>query len=449
VVLPQFLPDFSRTQANDVQLYTAYIRFSNIVNLCQSLQMVSNSREQGDGHWRCRTIRVVKLGKTRPVTSLTPGRRRAIEVLLAGAIVACTLFLEVVPASGVISSWRVERVVGNGEAIADISCYSASRCVGVSIGSSQVSLSKDDGAHWSALRGPREASLGFTSLDCVKPAVCFATVVLGSLAPGGGAVLESVDGGHHWRVDLSRAKPKDPNYRMNDVSCVGANSCLVTGTTGATGFIFFTRDGGREWNNSRLAVQPAHGVINGATCVTTTQCLAGQGAGAYVYRSLNGGRDWTIVRPPPTFTSYESEKGVLTGISALSCGSAKFCVAGGFIAQTQLQGTTEPFSWVSHDGGITWSFTQPFAATGAKSPSAISIGAISCTSALACELGLSYGYIYSTSNGGVTWVRDLGAPDADSNVLSLACVEPTRCIGSVISNFPSHKLFEGSLWIHP
>lgn len=378
------------------------------------------------------------------MTSRGHHRQLASLALLVGAVVIAAMSLA--SASGA-PTWNVEPVVGNGQALVGVSCLSAVRCVGVSIGSRQVSISSDGGERWRALLGPDSAALGFTALDCVAPTTCFATVVLGALSPGGGAVVKSVDGGHHWRVVLRKPKPKDPAYRFNDVSCIDASSCLVTGTTGSKGFIFFTRDGGREWKSARLPSQPALGTINGVTCATVSRCFAAQGAKAVIYRSLDGGQDWSLESPPSTFTPYEREKGVLTGINALSCGSASFCVAGGFIAQTQLQGTTEPFKWVTRDGGNTWSFVQPFAATGAKSPAAISVGAISCTSSLDCELGLSYGYIYSTRDGGASWVRDTTAPRADANVLSLTCVATSRCIASVISNFPSKKLFEGSLWI--
>lgn len=382
------------------------------------------------------------------MTSWHLGRLIARLTILVGVLTMVIFPLSLWPAgaSGV-STWHVERVVGNGEALIDVSCTGAENCVGVSIGSRQVALSNDGGERWRAVRGPRAAALGFTAVDCVAPATCMATTVLGSLSPSGGAVVKSRDGGRHWRVVFKRIKPNEPDYRLNDVSCINASSCLVTGTTGTKGFIFYTRNGGRTWMNAQLPQQPADGTINGVTCATRSRCLAAQGAMATIYRSDDGGRTWSPEVPPRAFTSYEKEKGVLTGINALSCGSGSFCVAGGFIAQTRLQGTTEPFKWVSRNGGASWNFAQPFAATGAKSPAAISVGAISCTSSLDCILGLSYGYIYSTNDGGVRWVRDTSAPRADSNVLSVARVAQHQYIASVISNMPSKKLFQGSLWV--
>lgn len=372
-------------------------------------------------------------------------RRRAVSRVAFAALVV-TIVGSWSATAGSVGS-RVLRIPGDGEALAAVSCYDATHCVGVSSGSRQVVTSSDAGRSWTVRRGPKVASIGFTALSCVSARWCVATTNLGTLAPAGASVVVSVDEGRHWRVVWRRVRPRNPDYRLNDVTCEDDRHCLISGTTGAKGFVFSTFDAGRTWSPSRLPGQPANGVIDGLACVTATHCYATQGGRAVLYQSRDGGRTWSSTVVPATFRRYEGEAGVLTGLTAVSCGSPSFCVAGGFIAQTRLQGTTEPFKWVTTDGGASWTFDEPFAATGAKSPSALSVGGISCESALRCELGLSYGYVYVTTDGGRSWARDEGAPHADSNVLSLDCVTPSYCIASVISNFPSKRLLEGSLWL--
>ena len=331
--------------------------------------------------------------------------------------------------------------------MATVDCFTPLRCVGVSTGSSQVTVSLDGGRTWRAHRGPTFAQLGFTSLSCDRAGDCLATAALGTMLPAGALVAASVDGGVHWREILVRRAPGNLRYRFNDVLCSTRARCLVTGTDGTRGFILVTTNAGRTWQSARLPNQPAEGSIAAVACPSDVECLATQATRAQVYRSLDAGRTWTVLSVPAPFARVLSEKGVVTGLTALSCGSSTFCVAGGYIAHTQLQSTTEPFKWVTTDAGRTWRFDPPFAVTGAKSPAAISTGAIACVSDTACILGLSYGDVYATSDAGATWVRDRGAPALDSNILSLTCPSLPRCVASVISNFPSGQLLKGSIWV--
>lgn len=376
---------------------------------------------------------------------------RLVRAALATSLVL-TLFVTIEFAAGAratSSSWRILAIPGNSEALAGVSCYSAHRCLGVSMGSSQVVTSEDGGRSWRALAGPGFARLGFTSLYCASTGRCLATAVWGNATPAGGLVAASADGGRHWRLLMTRRFPGNLDYRFNDVWCTSTAHCIVAGTNGAKGFVMLTTDAGRSWFPAHLPAQPIQGSIAAITCTTADECLATQAARAELYRSRDAGRTWSPVYAPSGFTPILLEHGVVTGLTAISCGSVSFCVTGGYIAHTQLQSTTEPFKWVSTDGGRTWSFDQPFAVTGAKSPAAISNGAIACQSSRVCTLGLSYGNIYSTRDAGAIWQRDDGAPHLDSNVLALSCPTTTHCVAAVISNFPSRRLLQGSIWITP
>jgi photosystem II stability/assembly factor-like uncharacterized protein len=344
--------------------------------------------------------------------------------------------------------WSIHAVPGDGDALSGVSCFSDTRCVGVSLGSRQVVTSVDGGVTWKVREAPRLASMGFTSLSCLTGGTCWATAVVGRTGPGGGAILRSDDAGVRWRSVRTLWAPGNATYRLNDVACTTPQRCLVSGTTGYRGFILTTMNGGRTWSQATLPAQPAAGSITGVHCGGALKCFALQGTRAQIYLSLDGGLTWKALPPPKNFTLYEGGHGTSSGLSAISCGSTDFCTVGGFIARPLLQATTEPIKWVTTDGGATWQFFSPFAETGAKSQFAISNGAISCFAGRSCELGLYYGYLYRTTDEGVSWQRDVTAPNLDSNVLSLSCTNVRHCVASVISNFPSTKLFEGSIWLY-
>ena len=416
------------------QLYTDYILSSNPVEsvniLTRKLKGGRPKRSRGFGYTPAVSWKAWWAFGVGPSTSA----------------VALALVMLVTPV-GASVPWRSLHVPGDGEAMSAVDCFTPVRCVGLSIGSSQVSTTDDGGRTWRAHQGPFFARLGFTSLTCDRAGRCVATATLGESLPSGALVAASSDGGLRWRELLVRRTPGNQRFRFNDVSCSTRAHCLVAGTDGSRGFILETSDAGHMWQSARLPAQPAQGSITAVACLNTRECLATQAARAELYRSLDAGRTWTALGVPPQFAGVARVKGVLTGLTALSCGSPNFCVAGGYIAHTQLLGTTEPFKWVTNDAGRSWRFDQPFAMTGARSPAAISTGAISCVSQTVCTLGVSYGDVYETTDAGTTWVRDRGAPALDSNVLSMTCPSLSRCVASVISNFPSHQLLQGSIWV--
>jgi photosystem II stability/assembly factor-like uncharacterized protein len=358
----------------------------------------------------------------------------------------CAVPLATVAPSAVPGNWTAQPVPGNGEAIADISCYSVTKCVGVSLFSREVITTSNAGASWVVHQPSSVGRYGFTSIKCLAPATCYATALLGAAPVVGGAVYKSTDGGRSWALTYQKKTPKNPAFRFSDVTCLTTAHCLLTGTDGSTGFILSTTDGGKVWTNTRLPPQPAGGSILGIDCTGARACFAVQNTTARVYKSNDGGVNWTALAIPSNFAPYESNKATPTGLDAISCGSAQFCVAGGYIGHLDLQGTSQPFKWVTRNGGLTWSYTNPFASTGAKTPSAVGQNAISCSSSNDCAMGLFYGYIYSTTDQGLTWTWEDHAPLSDNDVLSLACLSASHCLVSAMSNFPKKSVFAGMLW---
>lgn len=345
-----------------------------------------------------------------------------------------------------LGTWSTRPVPGDGEAVADLNCFTSTRCVGVSLFSPQVITTADAGATWRVFKPRDVGRYGFTSVACVAPDTCYATALLGAAPPVGAAIYKSTDGGRRWNLAYRRSRPHDPAFRFSDVACLSDARCLVSGSDGSTGFILTTFDGGRDWTTARLPAQPRGGSILGIDCAAVDACFAVQDTSARVYKSTDGGRRWFALPVPANFAPYEHDPDTPTGLSAISCGSPSFCVAGGYIGHLNLTGTTQPFKWVTRDGGLRWSYTNPFASTGAKTPSAVSQNAISCNSANDCTMGLSYGYVYSTTDQGRNWAWENGAPLSDNDVLSVACLSASHCLVSAMSNFPKRSVFAGMLW---
>jgi len=366
-------------------------------------------------------------------------------------LVALTLVLSSAPffdpGAGAARVWTTRVVPGDGDAIAAISCYSATKCVGVSKYSREVITTTNAGNSWVVHRPAAVGRYGFTSVKCVVPDTCLATALLGAAPTVGGAIYKSLDGGQHWYLNFQEKTPRNAAFKFSDVTCVTALRCLVSGTNGSAGFILHTDNGARSWTRARLPAQPRAGSILGVDCAGLNECFAVQGARATVYTSSDSGRSWTTLAIPNNFSRYETNKDTPTGLDAISCGSAAFCVAGGYIGHVNLQGTSEPFKWVTNNGGRSWSFTNPFASTGAKTPSAVSQNAISCTSREDCTMGLFYGYVYSTTDAGRSWTWEHAAPQSDNDVLSVACLGASHCLFSIMSNFPQRSVFAGRLWL--
>jgi photosystem II stability/assembly factor-like uncharacterized protein len=377
-----------------------------------------------------------------------PFARHISKLLVGAAILAMAVSISLGPPVGAQSrAWVIRPVPGNGEAIADLSCYSATRCVGVSGYSREVIVTANGGVTWRVFQPATVSGFGFTAVACLAPGVCYATALLGTVAPAGAAIYRSPDGGQRWYRVLERLTPRNHEFRFNDVTCMDPSHCLVSGTDGSEGFIYRTTTGGRTWVRARLPAQAAGGSILGLACAGPTSCLAVQNTDARVYRSTDGGRNWFALPVPANFVPYEKNAATPTGLDAISCGSTTFCVVGGYIAHLNLTGTTQPFKWVTRDGGASWSFLNPFASTGARTSNAVGQNAISCPTAEACVMGVAYGLVYSTSDRGRDWIANGRTPQGDNDVLSVACPTAGHCLIAAVSNFPKRATLAGMLWV--
>ena len=136
---------------------------------------------------------------------------------------------------------------------------------------------------------------------------------------------------------------------MSAVSCVSATSCVAVGSSADGEAGLAERWNGRSWSITHLA-QPSmpYFDLEGVSCVSSSRCTAAGSSFATpttqsdLVESWNG-KSWTVV-PAPNPT------GAYGGLAAVSCASAKSCLA---VGPSDDQEST--FGVVLRWNGTTWS----------------------------------------------------------------------------------------------
>jgi hypothetical protein len=170
-----------------------------------------------------------------------------------------------------------------------------------------------------------------------------------------------------------------------------------------------TTDDGANWSGyTDLPADMSIGQYASISCVSTSVCWmvgGGEGGGANIAKTTDGGVTWTDVTPAGWLDSYVSD--------SVDCLSATDCWIGGqnwdSFGPDPLDGTP----WLAHttDGGSTWTiFTNlPTLPQNDDPNGTYLIDAISCTSATDCVAagglndGAGLAEVITTSDGGDTW----------------------------------------------
>jgi photosystem II stability/assembly factor-like uncharacterized protein len=266
-------------------------------------------------------------------------------------------------------------------------------------------------------------------LSCPSATTCYADGMSGS------GVEVSTDAGATWQ-----ASAVAPNVTVTSrVSCSGAQTCAVLGISDAGSVIdlFRTSDGGQTWSTSPLPALPTDWMVlpiavggsatistfTFVTCATSTSCLvvltASGGAEdqqeGFSFVTADGGQTWTTTSLP---AGYESESGqCFADGSCLLVGTSP---SGGGAALT------------SDDGGVSWSESSLPTGTGAMPD-------LSCVSASICDaIGIDPqsmlapdSQLLVTTNGGQTFTlvptSGFGVTNELADVTSIACVSASTC----------------------
>jgi photosystem II stability/assembly factor-like uncharacterized protein len=244
-----------------------------------------------------------------------------------------------------------------------------------------------------------------TAVSCASATRCWA----GGSDAKGSAIIATADGGATWRVEYTTAR-----YDITAIDCTSAAHCLAIGypAEGSSTAFLETTDGGTVWSAHAaprsLALAGALSCANGSDCWAVG--LADDRVDAAVARTTDGGRVWTPESVPALQTPMSSPFGI-------SCASPADCVVTGYAALT----TT--------NGGKTW--------TKHATPEGVPLGTVTCPSTRDCYAvfnvtsavpSFEETYLYTSTNGGVTWKDVLSKPRRVGGLEAVSCPATSTCV---------------------
>ena len=254
--------------------------------------------------------------------------------------------------------------------------------------------------------GPNGSGIELFSVSCPSASACTA-VGFGAK----GTVTERWNGSR-WSIQPTQTDHKDAY--LWDVSCLSARFCLAVGAA-ATASV--ERGLIERWNGVRWSLEqipqipegssgPVRSFVTGVSCLSTSDCTAvGSGYGALVWN----GTDWSIQHVKNS------------NLQAVSCVSAKFCMAvGAFTWRDEAVGTLaerwngSKWSIVhSPDGGIHSDFVS-----------------VSCVSARNCTaVGLGGHTTLAERWNGTRWsIEHTPSIGNDPELSAVTCLSAHDCL---------------------
>lgn len=240
-----------------------------------------------------------------------------------------------------------------------------------------------------------------------------------SLAPLGGLLLLLLvlpglasAATFHWHKAI-RLEPIR-NGGLDAVSCANAKFCVAGDQSGDITWTVRPTAGNGSW------IRPFHvdsaGPITGISCPTPSFCAAVDQAGSIVYslHPTKGPRFWSR---PVRIDSALSVGGGPAGLTAISCPSARLCVAVDGAANANVLVSTDPTG-----GKAAWS-------TVALEGPATSV---SCSTVTLCVIGGSQRYVSTDPTSTTAWKA--GGALGNGVYQSVDCVGLRLCIGVGFSN---------------
>jgi hypothetical protein len=181
-----------------------------------------------------------------------------------------------------------------------------------------------NGRRWSVVRVPSPKDFGSTQLTGLACSSVSACIAVGQRGAGEGGTLVERWNGRKWSVQ-SAASPGGSS--LDGVSCSGASDCLAVGNSGSfdsTGIFNYSLNlhwNGRRWTAQRYGVT---GTLNAVSCTSAAFCAAvGYLADSAGYQTAAEEWNGTSVSDVPSGDGNGSEP------QSVSCVSRTFCMAVG------------------------------------------------------------------------------------------------------------------------
>jgi photosystem II stability/assembly factor-like uncharacterized protein len=276
--------------------------------------------------------------------------------------------------------WTADVIHAGPSPLSAVTCSTAITCLVVGYGTALRSL--DDGATWTSISPAPNVAAPLGALTCPTASVC--------LAGGAGVLYRSMDAGTTWSTT-----PLPTADVISTIACATTTTCLATTAapnTLSAAPILRTTDAGLTWDAYANLDAP----IDAVSCGSPTDCVAVAWTGK-TYTTSNGGASWAQ-------SNLISAKYGVVALGSVSCTSAAVCFASGAEPQP---GNPYLFSqmgvYASNDGGVTWTLDG--------TPSSSGYGRIACNGSVCQVVGLAYGTLSTSVDGGSTW-SNVKLPDA-------------------------------------
>jgi len=272
-------------------------------------------------------------------------------------------------------------------ALTGVSCTSARACTAVGYVDEADTLvplaERWNGRRWAIQRTRIPArALGsvLTGVSCPSARKCLG---VGEITRDSPMPLAERWNGRRWAIQRIHGRASEDNT-LTGISCASARKCIAVGSSvngDMAAMPLAERWNGRRWAIQRIPDPAGLGFtsLRGISCASARACKAvGRSANldddaALVVAERWNGRRWAIqrIRSPAGF--------VFSSLSGVSCASARACIAAGFSAGNETVASSVPLSerW----NGVRWAIKNvpvPGAATASH------LTAVSCTSARAC-----------------------------------------------------------------
>ena len=277
---------------------------------------------------------------------------RAVMLLVAGLAVAQVARAQwTVQHSGLDTNLRGVSVVANGSPDGSVTVWAS--------GSNGVILrSIDAGKHWKRLPavGGKDADgrlLDFRGIAALSEKIAY---VMSSGEGEKSTIYKTMDGGESWVLQYT---DKRKEFFLDGLVCLSEQECYVLGDPIDGKFVLLATKDGEHWESLSSRNMPAALAGEGAFAASNSSLSANKdreiffgtgGLEARVYRSMNGGKTWNVVKSPIASGNASS------GIFSITRGSGKtvFVVGGDYKNQEAATGIAA----YSPDEGATWHLAE-------------------------------------------------------------------------------------------
>jgi hypothetical protein len=366
------------------------------------------------------------------------------------------------------TSWSVVAMATPSGALdADIngvSCVGVSNCVAVgeytpTSADDQTLIERWNGTVWTIVSSPTPVSVDnarLAGVSCPSSSFCFAVGSYQTKNPYPDTKNLPFGlrwNGSSWSIVTTGVPSGHPRNVLTNVSCVSSTFCFTSGSTSTSVGVakpWLKGYNGTSWTTVASPAFGGNGYLSSVACASTTACFA-VGSDEAVGNELSiaalglvdrwDGSSWKISTPPAG--------GSQSGLRAVSCVSASFCMAVGSSANGASRALVERWN------GTRWLVSTtpiPAGTTGN------SLRGISCTSSSNCfAVGRSttddQGYrskpLIERWNG-TDW-RVIPSPPTGTNeagLISVSCAVASRCVavGSTSQSYTLTEHWDGSSW---